>query len=113
MHLHTLQLEEVGETKERIACLSAWEETELFSPRERAALAWTEAVTLVSETHVPDETYQEVRGHFSEKELSDLTLAIAGINVWNRLAIAFRQDPSIAPAVLEQLHAARRASTHV
>ena len=68
-------------------------ETPFFSERERAALAWTEAVTRVSESHVPDETYETVREHFTEKELVDLTLAIVAINGWNRLAISFRTVP--------------------
>src|SRR5579871_5572009 len=69
--------------------LGAWEEAPVFSPRERAALAWTEALTLVTEGHVPDAVYEEARKHFSEKELVDLTYSVMAINAWNRIAIAF------------------------
>jgi hypothetical protein len=70
--------------------IDAWRETPFFDWRERAALEWTEAVTRVAETHVPDDVYERVRGHFTEEELIDLTLAITNINAWNRLCIAFR-----------------------
>ena len=73
--------------------MSAWRETPFFSECERAALAWTEAVTRVSKSHMPDETYEIVREHFTEKELVDLTLVIVAINGWNRLAIPFRSVP--------------------
>lgn len=70
--------------------VSAWRESPFYTNRERAALAWTEAVTLVSETHVPDDVYEEVMKYFTEKEVVDLTLAIIAINGWNRLNVAFR-----------------------
>jgi len=70
--------------------LDAWHESPLYSERERAALAWTEAVTLVSETHVPDAVYDQARHHFSETELVNLTLCVAAINAWNRVAISVR-----------------------
>jgi hypothetical protein len=73
--------------------LDAWRETPFYTERERAALAWTEAVTLISEGHVPDSVYEEARRHFSEKELVDLTMAVVSINGWNRLAISFRAVP--------------------
>jgi len=73
--------------------LDAWEESPYYSERERAALAWTEAVTRVSATHVPDEVYDQAKRSFSEKELADLTLAVGMINLWNRLAIAGRTTP--------------------
>jgi alkylhydroperoxidase family enzyme len=73
--------------------VSVWRESPYYSERERAALAWTEAITLISVDHVPDETYDLVRPHFTDKELVDLTLAIVAINGWNRLAIAFRTEP--------------------
>jgi alkylhydroperoxidase family enzyme len=73
--------------------LDAWEESPYYTDRERAALAWTEAVTRVAESHVPDEVYDRVKSQFSEKELADLTVAIATINAWNRLAIAGRTTP--------------------
>ena len=75
--------------------LNAWREAPVFSARERAALAWVEALTLVSENHVPDAVYDEVRRHFSDKELVDLTVAVVAINAWNRIAIAFRAPPQV------------------
>ncbi len=93
LDMHSKDARAGGETEQRLYALNAWRETPFFSERERAALAWTEAVTCVSETHVPDETYESVRQHFSEKELVDLTLAIIAINGWNRLAISFRTVP--------------------
>ena len=91
--MHTKDARAAGETEQRLYTLSAWEEAPFFTERERAALAWTEAVTQVASSHVPDELYQKVRQHFSEKELVDLTLAIVAINGWNRLAISFRSVP--------------------
>lgn len=91
--MHTQDARAAGETEQRIYALNAWRETPFFSERERAALAWTESVTLIGEDHVPDEAYQSARQHFSEKELVDLTLAIILINSWNRLAIPFRTVP--------------------
>ena len=82
-----------GESEQRLYGLDAWQESPYYTDRERAALAWTEAVTRVAETHVPDDVYEEVRPHFAEKELADLTLAVATINAWNRLAIATRAEP--------------------
>jgi AhpD family alkylhydroperoxidase len=82
-----------GETEQRLYAVSIWRETPFYSERERAALAWTEAVTLVSVDHVPDDVYALARQQFTEKELVDLTLAIIAINGWNRLAIAFRTVP--------------------
>jgi hypothetical protein len=79
-----------GETEERLYLLTAWRESPLYSERERAAPAWTEEVTLVSDTHVPDVVYDQARQHFSETELVNLTLCVAAINAWNRLAISFR-----------------------
>ena len=93
LDMHSKDARAAGETEQRLYALNAWRETPFFSERERAALAWTEAVTRVSETHVPDETYDKVRPHFTEKELVDLTLAIVTINGWNRLAISFRTVP--------------------
>lgn len=93
LDMHWKDLREMGESEQRLYSLDAWRETPFYSDRERAALAWTEAVTRVAETHVPDEVYEEVRAHFSEKELGDLTLAVAAINAWNRLAISARTTP--------------------
>jgi alkylhydroperoxidase family enzyme len=76
-----------------LVALAAWQETPFFSDRERAALAWCETVTRISETRAPDEDYQAVREHFNEAELVNLTLAIAAINTWNRIAISFRSVP--------------------
>lgn len=91
--MHTKDARAAGETEQRLYALSAWRETPFFSPRERAALEWTEALTLISETHVPDEIFEAVRPHFTDKELSDLTLAVILINGWNRYAISFRDVP--------------------
>jgi len=88
--MHWKDLRAEGETEQRLYGLDAWEESTYYTDRERAALEWTEAVTRVSDDHVPDEVYQRVRPHFNEKELSDLTLAVAVINAWNRLAISSR-----------------------
>ena len=88
--MHTKDARANGETEQRLYALSAWRETPFFNDRERAALLWTEALTLVHQTHAPDTVYESVRQHFTEKELVDLTLAIVAINGWNRLAIGFR-----------------------
>jgi AhpD family alkylhydroperoxidase len=93
LDMHTKDARAAGETEQRLYTLSAWEETPFFTDRERAALAWTEAVTRVADTHVPDEMFERVRQHFTEKELADLTLAIVAINGWNRLSVAFRKVP--------------------
>src|SRR5881409_1638337 len=82
-----------GETEQRLYGLDAWRESPYYTDRERAAMEWTEAVTLVSDGHVPDRAYDAVRSQFNEKELADLTLAVATINAWNRLAIAARTEP--------------------
>jgi AhpD family alkylhydroperoxidase len=91
--MHTKDARAHGETEQRLYALPAWRETPFFSERERAALAWTEAVTLIAEGPVEDEEYEAVREHFDEKALVDLTLAIVAINGWNRLAIAFATVP--------------------
>jgi len=90
LDMHSKDLRHGGETEQRIYMISAWRETDLFTDRERAALEWAESVTLLNEGHVPDEVYENVRKEFSEEELIDLTLAVASINSWNRLNIAFR-----------------------
>jgi len=90
LHMHSWDARAKGESEERLYLLDAWRESPLYTDRERAALAWTEAVTLVSQTRVPDEAYEEVRGQFSEEELVKLTVAVAAINAWNRIAISFR-----------------------
>jgi len=90
IHMHTREARARGETEERLYLLDAWRESPLYSERERAALAWTEAVTLVAQTHVPDAVHDEARAQFSEEELVKLTLLVATINAWNRIAISFR-----------------------
>ena len=91
--MHTKDARAGGETEQRLYALSAWRGTPFFTDRERAALAWVEAITLISEGTVPDALYQEARRHFEEKELVDLTLALIAIGGWNRLSIAFRTVP--------------------
>src|ERR1051326_9009257 len=86
--MHWKDLRAQGESEQRLYGLDAWEESPYYTERERAALAWTEAVTRVTEGHVPDAVFQEARRHFSEKEIADLTLAVVAINGWNRLNIA-------------------------
>jgi hypothetical protein len=101
--IHDLQsLGMTGEAERRLYSLDAWRECPDYSERERAALEWTEAVTLVTDKQVPDEVYQRVRAHFAEKELADLTLTVAAINAWNRLSIAAR-----LPAGTYNLHRRR------
>jgi AhpD family alkylhydroperoxidase len=90
LHVHSKDTRRAGETEQRLYLLDAWHESSLYTDRERAALAWTEALTRVAETHAPDAIYDEVRRHFHDKELVDLTTLIGLINLWNRLAIGFR-----------------------
>jgi AhpD family alkylhydroperoxidase len=94
--MHTKDARRRGESDERMHLLNAWHEAPVFSARERAALAWTEALTLISERHVTDQIYDEARRQFSEKELVDLTAAVVAINGWNRGAIAFRTMPQLS-----------------
>jgi len=97
--MHTKDLRAAGETEQRLYLLDAWRESPMYDDRERAALAWTEAVTRVTDGHVPDEIFEQAHGQFSEAELADLTLAAVAINSWNRLNIAFRTVPgSYQPA---------------
>jgi AhpD family alkylhydroperoxidase len=93
LDMHTKDARAEGESEQRLYALDAWRETPFFDERERAALEWTEAVTRVAESHVPDEVYEHVRLQFTEQELIDLTLAVVNINAWNRLNIAFRSVP--------------------
>jgi AhpD family alkylhydroperoxidase len=93
LDMHSKDTRANGETEQRLYGLDAWRETPYYSARERAALEWTEALTLVSETHVPDEVYERVRTQFSEDELAHLSLAIVAINGWNRLNVAARTVP--------------------
>lgn len=91
--MHTKDARAAGETEQRLYALSAWEETPFYTQRERAALAWTEALTNIQQGHAPDAVYEAVRKEFSEAELVRLTLAITQINTWNRISIAFRVEP--------------------
>lgn len=92
--MHSSDARKKREDERRLHGVTVWRETPFFSAKERAALAWTEAVTLVAESHVPDEVYAELKENFTEKEMVDLTLAIGAINAWNRLAISFRKMPT-------------------
>ena len=91
--MHSLDARALGETEQRLYALDAWRETPFYTERERAALAWIEAVTLVSQTHVPDSVFEEVKAHFTDQEIVDLTFVASTINAWNRLAIAMRSVP--------------------
>jgi AhpD family alkylhydroperoxidase len=91
--MHTKEAQAAGESEQRLYALDAWRETPFFSEREQAALEWTEAVTRVSERHVPDEVYERAREQFTEKELVELTMAVVATNGWNRLAISTRAVP--------------------
>ena len=93
--MHTRDARKIGETDERMHLLAAWREAPVYSARERAALAWVEAITLVTQGYVPDEAFEAVRRQFSEKEIVDLTAAAVVINSWNRLAIALRVPPQV------------------
>lgn len=90
--MHTKDARVAGESEQRIYLLSAWREAPFYNERERAALEWAEAVTLIAGDHVPDEVYERVKSHFTDEELVNLTLAVATINAWNRLAISFRSE---------------------
>src|SRR6195952_5537054 len=93
LDMHSKDARANGESEQRLYALNAWRETPFFTDRERAALAWTESLTLISENHVPDSVYEDVRQRFSEEELVNLSLAVASINSWNRLATSFRAVP--------------------
>jgi AhpD family alkylhydroperoxidase len=107
LDMHSKDARANGETEQRLYGLDAWRETPYYSARERAALEWTEALTLVAESHVPDEVYERVREQFSEDEVLHLSLAVVAINGWNRLNIAARTVPGdYVPGSLATLHAA-------
>jgi AhpD family alkylhydroperoxidase len=93
LDMHSKDARVAGESEQRLYALNAWRETPFFTDRERAALAWTEAVTLITQGHVPDDVYEEAKQRFSEEELVNLTMAVVAINGWNRLAISFRAVP--------------------
>jgi AhpD family alkylhydroperoxidase len=90
LHMHTQDARAAGETQERIVLLNAWRHSPLYNERERAALAWTEALTLIADTHAPEEDYQLLRASFSEEEMVELTLLITTINAWNRFQCGFQ-----------------------
>jgi AhpD family alkylhydroperoxidase len=107
LDMHSKDARANGETEQRLYGLEAWRETPYYSTRERAALEWTEALTLVSETHVPDDVYERVRAQFSEDELAHLSLAVVAINGWNRMNVAARTVPgNYVPGSLATLTAA-------
>lgn len=93
LDMHWKDLRALGETEQRLYSLDAWRECPWYTDRERAALAWTETVTLVADTEIPDAEYENAKAHFDDKELADLTFAIVTINAWNRLSIAARTEP--------------------
>jgi AhpD family alkylhydroperoxidase len=98
--MHVKDARAAGETEQRLYSIPVWHETPFYTPRERAALAWTEAVTRIADTGVPDDVYEEARKHFTEAELTNLTMAIIAINGWNRLSVGFRKVPGdYEPAV--------------
>ncbi len=92
IHMHTRDARAHGESEERLYLLSAWWESSLFTPREKAALTWTDSLTLVAQTRAPDADYAAMREHFDEAEAVKLTMLIGAINVWNRLAVGFRSQ---------------------
>lgn len=102
LHMHVLDARKAGETEARINLLNAWEESELYSPRERAALRWTEELTRASERSPSDAAYEELREHFNEKDSVDLSFAIGAINTWNRINVGFRtRHPADRPRKTE------------
>jgi AhpD family alkylhydroperoxidase len=103
LDMHTKDARALGETEQRLYLLSAWRESPFYTERERAALEWTESVTLVSETNVPDDVYERVKAQFSPEELVNLTAVIATINTWNRLSVAFRAIPGSYQSTLQRL----------
>lgn len=107
--MHWREAKEAGLSDDQLHGLNAWHEAPWYSERERAALAWTEALTDVAHTHAPDEVYNDARSQFSERELVDLTLAISTINSWNRFAIGFRTPPESAAGVIESMKTGARA----
>jgi AhpD family alkylhydroperoxidase len=96
INMHTADARKNGETEQRLYLLNAWRESPLYTERERAALAWTEALTLIADTHAPDEDYEAMRAQFSEAEAVNLTMLIGAINAWNRVAIGFRAVHPVA-----------------
>ena len=95
INMHTQDARKHGETEQRLYLLNAWRESPVYTDRERAALAWTDAVTLIAQTRAPDDVYEAVRAQFSEADTVNLTMLIATINAWNRIAISFRSVPPV------------------
>lgn len=95
LNMHAMDARKHGEKQDRLDMLAAWREAPCFSARERAALAWTESLTLITDGHVPDDVYQQVRAEFSEEELANLTAVVIAINGWNRIAVALRFTPML------------------
>jgi AhpD family alkylhydroperoxidase len=93
VNMHANDARQAGETEQRLQCLSVWRETSFFTPRERAALAWTESLTLLAERGAPQAQFEALREHFTDKEVVDLTLAINTINAWNRFGVGFALEP--------------------
>jgi AhpD family alkylhydroperoxidase len=108
--MHSKDLRAAGDTEQQLYLLDAWREAPFYTDRERAALAWAEAVTLVTEGHVPDEVYEQARSQFTEEELANLTLAVVTINGWNRFSIAFRSVPGAYQPQQRQAEAAELAA---
>ncbi|WGJ06145.1 carboxymuconolactone decarboxylase family protein [Brucella intermedia] len=96
IHMHTRDARKAGETEERLYLVAAWRESPLFTPRERAALAWTEALTLIAQTRAPDADYEALKAHFTDEEIVKLSMAINMINLWNRVAVGFRTVHPVA-----------------
>jgi AhpD family alkylhydroperoxidase len=105
LDMHSKDARALGETEQRLYALNAWRETPFYTARERAALEWTEAITLISETHAPDDVYERAVKEFSPEEFANLTLAIATINSWNRLSMAFRIVPGYYKSNVQPLEA--------
>lgn len=95
LDMHSRDARRNGESEQRLYLLGAWQESSLYTPRERAALSWTEALTRIADTHAPDAPYDGLRPHFSEREIVDLTMLIGMINLWNRTAIGFRNQHAV------------------
>jgi AhpD family alkylhydroperoxidase len=93
LDMHSIDARAAGESEQRLYTLDAWRETPFFTDRERAALAWAESLTLIAQTHAPDDVYEDMRKYFTEKEIVDLTFVVGAINLWNRLAISSRAVP--------------------
>jgi len=112
LHMHTGEARRLGESEARLYLLDAWRESAMYSERERAALDWAEALTIIRESHAPEPVYQRVRAQFSEKELTDLTIVVAMVNVWNRLSIGARAVHPADRAAARQASAVLESSAH-